>query len=97
MGSLFYCWKLLFFRLSDESDLLKPSSTEFSLSKISKTGKTFFEIFNKFGLIRVERNGNNIKCNNFTLLNLVLILFGPCNEETLTIRLLTLQVISSKS
>lgn len=80
------------FRLSD-SNLLDPSFVEFSMNEISSIGRMCFAVFVKLRLIKVERKSENtVKCNNLTLLNLMLILFGSCSEETLTIRLLALQV-----
>lgn len=80
------------FRLS-ESGLLEPSYIEFSLDSISLFGKLCFAILDHFHLIRVvERRGQKVKCNNLTLLNVMLVVFGQVSEELLTIRLLMLQV-----
>lgn len=88
---------MVVFRLS-ESDLLEPSFVEFSMNEISVIGKISFAILVKLRLIKVEqKKGNVVKCNNFTLLNLILILFGSCSEETLTIRLLLIQVSFSNT
>lgn len=77
-----------------KSELMEPSFVEFSLNDISFLGKLCFEILDKFHLIKVsERRGMTVKCNNLTLLNLMLIVFGPVSEEMLTVRLLILQVI----
>lgn len=66
---------------------------EFSLNEISLIGRLSFEVFSRLRLIKIFKvEGVKVTCNNFTLLNLMLIIFGPTHEETLTIQLLVLQV-----
>ncbi|XKL63118.1 hypothetical protein PGB90_005482 [Kerria lacca] len=82
------------FPLLTKSGVLEPSYVEFSLNEISLIGKICFGILQKFHLIKVYRKDNiKVKCNNLTLLNITLVIFGSMHEEMLTTKLLMLQII----
>lgn len=91
---IFYLNNSSFGRLSNDGRL-EMSQVEFSLSELPHVGRIFFELFQRLHLIKViKRKGDHITCNNFTLINLMLLMFGPTYEETLTTRLLILQVLN---
>lgn len=56
-------------------------------------GSFILWIFGKLNIIKWEEDDKGIiTCNNFTLINFVLIKIGPMRESTLTLILLLIQV-----
>lgn len=56
-------------------------------------GKLITWVFRKLGLVKWQEDKKGVvTCNNFTLINFVLIKVGPLKESTLTVILLLIQV-----
>ncbi|CAG8544252.1 13554_t:CDS:2 [Funneliformis caledonium] len=73
---------------------------EYSRVKIQKPLKPLtllvLKIFMLFGLAEINEVGeNNLEINNFTLLNLLLLRFGPLREQTLAIFVMIVQILAS--
>lgn len=64
---------------------------------VGKLGKLVLKLFSTFGLVRIIYNeqGEPTDCNNFTLINLVLVWFGPMNEGQTTSVILLIQALCS--
>lgn len=76
-----------------ESDLLNISTTEFNKKDLGLLGMIFVQIFKTFRLISwSEKPDGTVTTNNFTLINLVIVLRGPTHERTLTQILLYIQL-----
>lgn len=72
------------------------STVRFKYKDLKFLGRASIGILESMGLLSVQRNvGENreyMECNNFTLVNLVLKLFGPMHERSTTIIILLIQV-----
>ncbi|RIA94959.1 glycosyl transferase family 4-domain-containing protein [Glomus cerebriforme] len=72
---------------------------EYSKVKVQKPLKPsahfVLKIFVSFGLAETNEVENSIEINNFTLMNLLLLRFGPLHEKTLTILIMVLQILAS--
>ena len=68
-----------------------------SKSKRDKLGKIMISILELFRLVKVNRNENGdwIDCNNLTLLNLILVKFGPMREDRLAWSVCAFQILGS--
>ncbi|KAL5280921.1 DPAGT1 family protein [Megaselia abdita] len=76
-----------------ETDLLNISTTEFNKKDLGLLGTIFVQIFKTFRLISwSEKPDGTVTTNNFTLINLVLVLRGPTHERTTTQILLGVQL-----
>lgn len=53
------------------------------------------KVFRLLGLIEWRQKGDYVVTNNFTLINLVLRIFGPVHESTLAAVLIGLQCVCS--
>jgi len=86
-------------RYSKQTNRIEMSTVRFKQSDIKFLGRLFIKILESMGLLWVQRNiGENreyMECNNFTLVNLVLKIFGPMNERNATILLLLIQILCS--
>jgi len=76
------------------------SMAVFKEEELKVLGDICLRIFSLFGLTRVKRfSGDDevqmVECNNLTLINLILKMFGPMHERTLTLVLLTIQIFCS--
>jgi UDP-N-acetylglucosamine--dolichyl-phosphate N-acetylglucosaminephosphotransferase len=75
------------------------STVRFKERDLKFLGRLSIRALESMGLLAVQRRvgeyGEYIECNNFTLVNLILKLFGPMHEQTTTIILLLLQVSNS--
>ncbi|XP_055917125.1 UDP-N-acetylglucosamine--dolichyl-phosphate N-acetylglucosaminephosphotransferase [Eupeodes corollae] len=79
-----------------KTDLLHISTTTFNKKDIGRFGKLFITIFRKLRLISwTEKPDGTIITNNFTLINFVLVVFGPVHESIVTNMLLGIQVLST--
>ena len=87
---LFKCF-LYVFRLAN-SCVLEPSTVHLSVNEIGFLGQFILRLFNKLTIAKVRYEGKNIVINNLTLINFLLINFGPLHESHLTIALLCVQV-----
>ncbi|XP_034195495.2 alg7 dolichyl-phosphate N-acetylglucosaminephosphotransferase [Osmia lignaria lignaria] len=83
-------------KYNKETDKLTISNTVFNKKDIGVIGSFILWIFGKLNIIKWEEDDKGIiTCNNFTLINFVLIKIGPMREPTLTLTLLLIQVVSS--
>ncbi|CAK9809694.1 UDP-N-acetylglucosamine--dolichyl-phosphate N-acetylglucosaminephosphotransferase [Anthophora quadrimaculata] len=83
-------------KYNKETDILEISTTTFNKKDIGFIGKLILWIFKKLYIIKWQEDKEGvITCNNFTLINFVLIKIGPMKESTLTMTLLLIQVVSS--
>ncbi|XP_055346741.1 UDP-N-acetylglucosamine--dolichyl-phosphate N-acetylglucosaminephosphotransferase-like [Paramacrobiotus metropolitanus] len=83
-------------RYSPETDTVSISTTTFKPAQLSFLGRLMYHVFRMFRVIRIVKEEDGmVECNNFTLINLALLVFGPTHERTLTKRLLILQIVCS--
>lgn len=76
-----------------ETDLLNISTTEFNKKDLGLLGTIFVQVFKTLRLISwSEKPDGTVTTNNFTLINLVLVLRGPTHERTTTQFLLGFQL-----
>ncbi|XP_058801676.1 UDP-N-acetylglucosamine--dolichyl-phosphate N-acetylglucosaminephosphotransferase-like isoform X2 [Phymastichus coffea] len=76
-----------------EADLMIPSVMVFKISDLNVLARFIMRVFKTFKVVnwREDKDGT-ITCNNLTLINFVLIVFGPMREPTLSTVLLAIQV-----
>ncbi|XP_076302593.1 UDP-N-acetylglucosamine--dolichyl-phosphate N-acetylglucosaminephosphotransferase-like [Lasioglossum baleicum] len=83
-------------KYNKKTDKLEVSTIVFNKKDISSIGKIITWVFKKLNIIKWQEDDKGVViCNNFTLINFVLIKTGPVKEPTLTLILLSIQVISS--
>lgn len=79
-----------------DTDLLNYSKTVFRESDLNILGKMCFQIFKTLRLIKVESSEDGtVTTNNFTIINLAIILLGPIHESKLNKLLISFQLIST--
>lgn len=77
-----------------ETDLLETSKTQFRLSELGILGRICVKIFKLLRIIDWKEDADGITTtNNFTLINLTLVVCGPTHEKRLTTYLLLIQVL----
>ena len=90
-------YKNCIFRLNPENGLHYTSISTFKESDLNFLGKLSLGVFETFKLVDVTRDVGEdkkfIEINNLTLINFVLRMAGPTNEEILTIYILLIQVL----
>lgn len=75
------------------TDLLEFSKTQFRYADLNLLGRICFNIFRTLRIVKWEESMDGIiTANNFTLINFLLISFGPTHEQQLTYYLLGVQV-----
>uniref|UniRef100_A0A1B6CB88 UDP-N-acetylglucosamine--dolichyl-phosphate N-acetylglucosaminephosphotransferase n=2 Tax=Clastoptera arizonana TaxID=38151 RepID=A0A1B6CB88_9HEMI len=79
----------------NKSGQLEASQAQFSAREVSYLGLLIVKIFSLFKLAKLKEGGKIYQVNNLTLINLILIWFGPLHEATLTTALLCIQVLFS--
>jgi UDP-N-acetylglucosamine--dolichyl-phosphate N-acetylglucosaminephosphotransferase len=84
-------------RLNRKSGLLGISWAQFNPSHLSPLGRLTLSILQTFRLVTTEAASEEgeIRINNLTIINFLLRLTGPTHEQTLTVRVLLLQVACS--
>lgn len=87
-------------RYCPEHDQLEASTTTFRLSSLRPLGLLILKAFRALGVISYKEHKNSgsdpeVECNNFTLINLILVLKGRTHEGKLTAILLAVQVACS--
>merc|ERR1719461_790874 len=86
-------------KFNEETDLRELSTVEFKEKDMKIIGRFALSLFKLFGLVQVseiDKEGDKyIICNNLTLINFILKIFGPLHERTLTIVILSFQIICS--
>lgn len=80
-------------KFNSKTDRLEISVTKFKYSELNILGKCMVSIFRMFRIISWQEKNGYVTTNNFTLINLVLLLFGPLHEEKLTGVLITIQCL----
>ncbi|KAG5875353.1 hypothetical protein JTB14_027674 [Gonioctena quinquepunctata] len=80
-------------KFNSKTDRMEISTTIFKYSELNILGKFVINLFRVFKLIRwQEMKDGYVVTNNLTLINLVLLYFGPLHEAKLTSVLVALQV-----
>lgn len=86
-------------KYNPDTDLREMSTVAFKDNQLKVLGRVCLFLFEKLHLVTVKRyskdNEDYVECNNLTLINFVLKVFGPLHEQTLTVVLLTIQIICS--
>lgn len=76
------------------TDLLSTSKTTFKIAELSILGKIFYYTFKTLKLIQTEEAADGVViCNNFTLINYAIVIFGPTHEKNLNRILIGLQLL----
>ena len=75
---------------------MEPSVACFSANEIGFLGHLILQVFSKLHLIDVKTDDKQLVVNNFTIINFLLIKFGPVHEAHLTTILLFIQVLLVK-
>lgn len=82
-------------KFNSKTDKLEISTTKFRYSELNFLAKFIIKIFRFFRLIQWQEKEDYVITNNFTLINLTLLYFGPLHEAKLTIILLVIQILCS--
>lgn len=86
-------------RLNTKTGKLEMSYSKFKTKSLSFLGTFILKVAENLGLLTVrhseDEDGAFTECNNMTLINLLLKVFGPMHERNLTLLLLLLQVVGS--
>lgn len=84
-------------KYNPETNKLEPSMASLQKQPVGKLGKLILKLYSLLGLVRIvhDEQGELFECNNFTLINLVLVWFGPMNEGKTTAVILLLQALGS--
>lgn len=81
-------------KYNSDTDLMECSRTQFRYSDLSMLGKLFVRVFKLLRIIQWSEDADGIvTTNNFTLINLTIVVCGPTQEGQLTQRLLLMQLI----
>lgn len=79
-----------------QTDLLHISTTEFCKDELNVLGRLMVTILKTFKLITwQEMPDGRVITNNFTLINFVLVVFGPVHEKVVTQMLMGVQIACS--
>ncbi|XP_066102567.1 UDP-N-acetylglucosamine--dolichyl-phosphate N-acetylglucosaminephosphotransferase isoform X1 [Saccopteryx bilineata] len=86
-------------RLNTNTGKLEMSYSKFKTKSLSFLGTFILKIAESLQLVTVHQTENEdgafTECNNMTLINLLLKVFGPMHERNLTMLLLLLQILGS--
>ncbi|CAK8687027.1 unnamed protein product [Clavelina lepadiformis] len=86
-------------KFNPKTGLVGMSKARFKSSETKFPGLLILWLAEKLGLVYVEQNlGEDeeyIECNNLTLINFLLKIFGPMHERNLTLLLLSIQIFCS--
>lgn len=82
-------------KFNSKTDKLEISTTKFKYNQLNFLGKIIINLFKFFKLIQWEEKEDIVVTNNLTLINLVLLYFGPLDERMLTKLLMYIQIICS--
>lgn len=80
-------------KFNSKTDRLEISVTKFKYAELGLLGKLMVNTFRLFRIISWEEKGGYVTTNNFTLINLTLVVLGPLHEEKLTTILIAIQCI----
>ncbi|XP_028014224.1 UDP-N-acetylglucosamine--dolichyl-phosphate N-acetylglucosaminephosphotransferase isoform X2 [Eptesicus fuscus] len=93
LGLLYHNW------LNTNTGKLEMSYSKFKTKSLSFLGTFILKVAESLQLVTVrqseDEDGAFTECNNMTLINLLLKVFGPMHERNLTLLLLLLQVLGS--
>ncbi|XP_030383482.1 UDP-N-acetylglucosamine--dolichyl-phosphate N-acetylglucosaminephosphotransferase isoform X1 [Scaptodrosophila lebanonensis] len=77
-----------------KTDLLHISTTDFHPKELGTLGRVMVTVFRTLRLISwQEKSDGRVITNNFTLINFVLVVFGPVHERVVTQMLMGVQVM----
>lgn len=79
-------------KFNSRTDKLEISTTVFRYSELNILGKLCVRLFKLFRVMQWQEKEGCVVTNNFTLINLILLFFGPLHEETLTKILIGIQI-----
>lgn len=82
-------------KYNSSSNVLESSRTIINKSELNMLNKLILQILTFLKLIDRKEDSDCININNLTLINLMLIKFGPMHEQKLTILLLVFQIFCS--
>jgi len=83
-------------KYDQKSDLLHISTTEFRMDELGKLGRLMVTVLRTLRLLSwQEQPDGRIVTNNLTLINFVLVIFGPVHERVATQMLMAFQVLST--
>ncbi|KAM5226915.1 UDP-N-acetylglucosamine--dolichyl-phosphate N-acetylglucosaminephosphotransferase isoform 1-T1 [Hipposideros larvatus] len=86
-------------RLNTNTGKLEMSYSKFKTKSLSFLGTFILKVAGSLQLVTVRQSENDdgafTECNNMTLINLLLKVFGPMHERNLTLLLLLLQILGS--
>ncbi|EDV32068.1 uncharacterized protein Dana_GF14223 [Drosophila ananassae] len=81
-------------KYDSKTDLLHISTTEFRMEELNPVGRLMVKTLQKLRLISWQaRPDGLIRTNNFTLINFVLVIFGPVHERVVTQMLMAFQAV----
>lgn len=84
--------KVFNFRYNPKTDRLIPSTFTIDTNEIGTLGALMIRILRTLGLVRYKQiSETQFECNNLTIINFILYIFGPTNERHLTAILLIIQ------
>jgi UDP-N-acetylglucosamine--dolichyl-phosphate N-acetylglucosaminephosphotransferase len=78
-----------------DSGLMTMSMAEFDIKDLSGPGRLCLWLLRALKLVYCEQDGDTVRINNLTILNLTLRVCGPMREDKLTAVLLAVQAIFS--
>lgn len=80
-----------------EKGIVRNSYMEFKPQELKAAGRVIYWLLKNFRLAHVQLPDadGTVRVSNLTLINFVLYVMGPCREDVLCIRLLTLQLCST--
>ncbi|XP_033151097.1 UDP-N-acetylglucosamine--dolichyl-phosphate N-acetylglucosaminephosphotransferase [Drosophila mauritiana] len=81
-------------KYDSKTDLLHISTTEFRLDDLNAPGRLMVTVLRNLRLISWHTKADGVvRTNNFTLINFVLVVFGPVHERVVTQMLMGFQVL----
>lgn len=81
-------------KYNPDTDLMECSRTQFRYNELSILAKIFVRIFKLLRIIQWNEGTDGVvTTNNFTLINLTVLVCGPTHEKNLTTYLLTMQIL----
>lgn len=83
-------------KYDDRNNVLHFSTTTFVETDLNIIGRLIVKVLHSMRLIACEKlSDGKVQTNNFTLINLVLLIIGPMHEKHLTEILMIIQVMST--
>lgn len=83
-------------KYNPDTDLLEMSTTTFRMQDLNVLGRLFVRVLRLVRVIKWEEHKDGqIVTNNFTIINLAILLLGPMREDRLTNVLLVFQIFCS--